>query len=466
MPCAAYLETPLFESRSRISLAFAATFLLAGAASAQDTRTVVEPVIPPVCTTLTAQLSSPAGSFSDADEAKLDTARIQKALDGCKPRQAVELAVGGSNNAFLTGPIELRAGVTLLVDKGVTLYASRDPKTYEMSPGSCGIVTKEGGHSCKPLISARSAKGAGIMGDGIIDERGGAKIIGQDKSWWDLANDARDNRHQQVPRLIDINKSDDFTIYKITLKNSAMFHVVYAHGDGFTVWGLKIDTPKNARNTDGVDPSAAKNITVTHSFIRTGDDNIAIKGGDGAVTNMTVIHNHFYYGHGMSIGSETSAGVNHILVEDMSLDGTESGIRIKSNPTRGGLVEDVLYNDICIRNSNHPIQLETAYNNPGSKVDAFPVFQKILLQDVRISSSKTISLNGYDHTHRVGIQFNGVLLDNPTSYKFIAQHADVTYGPQPVNFQVPGEDTTARGKMANGSPAPCTDKFVTFPVTQ
>ena len=448
----------------RTALAFAA--VITASAAAQDTRTVTEPRIPPSCIKLDAQLASAKGVFSDADETKLDTVRLQKALDGCKSGQAVELAAAGPNNAFLIGPIELRPGVTLLIDKGVTLYGSRDPKVYEMSPGSCGIITESGGHTCKPLISAVSAPHAGIMGDGTIDGRGGTAILGQSRTWWDLANDARDNRHQQVPRLIDINKSDDFTFYRITVRNSPMFHIVYANGDGCTVWGLKIDTPKNARNTDGFDPSASKNITVTQSSIRTGDDNIAIKGGSGPVTNMTVVHNHFYYGHGMSIGSETNAGVSKILVDDLTLDGTESGIRIKSNPTRGGLVENILYRNICIRDSNHPIQLETAYTNPGSKVDSFPVFQKIVLRDVRIATSKTISLNGYDHRNRIGIQFDGVLLDAPTSYKFQVKHADITYGPGPVNFQLPGEDSTAAGKPTVGSLQPCKDKFVPFPVTQ
>jgi polygalacturonase len=448
-----------------VAIRWAGLAVLAGAAFGQDTRTVTEPKIPASCAVLKAQLSAEKGVFAaEADEAKLDTERVQAALNGCKPGQAVELASDGGRNAFLAGPMELRAGVTLLVDQGVTLYGSRDPKVYEMTPGSCGILTKEGGHTCKPLIKAVGAKGAAIMGDGVIDGRGGAKLLGQEKTWWDLANEARDGRHQQVPRLIDINKSDDFMMYRITLRNACMFHVVYAHGDGFTVWGLKIDTPKNARNTDGVDPSASKNITVTQSYIRTGDDNIAIKGGDGPVTKMSVIDNHFYYGHGMSIGSETNAGVSELVVQHLTLDGTESGIRIKSNPTRGGLVDGVIYKDVCIRDSNHPIQLETAYNNPGSKKDAFPVYRGIELKNVSIQTSKTISLNGYDHERRIGIQFDGVTLDKPSEYKFVAQHADVTYGPGAVNFTVSGEDVTSAGK-AGPKAATCSDEFVPFPVT-
>ena len=62
---------------------------------------------------------------------KLDTDRIQGALDKCTPGMAVELKPGSGNNAFLTGPLELRTGVTLLVDEGVTLFGSRDAAVYE-----------------------------------------------------------------------------------------------------------------------------------------------------------------------------------------------------------------------------------------------------------------------------------------------------------------------------------------------
>ena len=452
------------RSKLRNALPVLACLAVAAAPSlqAQDTRKVFEPHYPPVCTTLHSQLASP---IPQADEQKLDTLRIQNAIDACKPGQAVQLAGPG---AFLAGPLTLKPSVTLLIARSTTLYASRDAKLYEATPGSCGIVTEENGHGCKPFLTAHDTPHAAIMGEGIIDGRGGSVILGSTRSWWDLAADAHDHGHQQVPRLIEIDRSDDFTLYNITLKNAPMFHVTYHKGNGFTVWGLKIDTPKTARNTDGVDPSASKNITVTHSFIRTGDDNIAIKGGDGPVTNMTVIANNFFYGHGMSIGSETNAGVSKILVENLTLDGTESGIRIKSNPTRGGLVDAITYSNICIRDSNHPIQLETAYNNPGTQVDSFPVYTHIHLKNVSIATSKSISLNGFDPTHRIGIQFDGVLLDTPGTYKFKAQHADVLYGPGPVNFTIPLEaDTTANGKLTPGTlpTPPCKDRFVPFPVT-
>ncbi len=437
-------------------------------AHAQDTRTVTEPKIPAACTVLKAQLVGTKG-IDAADEEKLDTARLQKALDGCGRGKAVELAADGAHNAFLSGPIEMRKGVTLLVDAGVTLYGSRNPKDYQVegAPAVCGTVSdKRGG--CKPMIGGKGAADSAIMGDGTIDGRGGSKLLldGKeiDKTWWGLAEDARKGGNQMVPRLIVMDASDNFTLYRITLKNAAFFHVTYAGGDGFTVWGLKIDTPANARNTDGVDPSASKNITVTQSWIRTGDDNIAIKGGNGPVTNMTVIHNHFYYGHGMSIGSETNAGVSALRVTDLSLDGTTSGIRIKSNVTRGGLVHDVVYDDVCIRGSKTPIDLDTSYTNPGSVQNSPPTFADITLHNVRMSGGGTVKLNGFDATHRIGIRFDGVTEDTPASYKFVAKFADITQGPGPVNLQMAGESSTVKGTPGKGTPAGCVEKFVPFPV--
>jgi len=105
--------------------------------------------------------------------------------------RVVELVADGARNAFLSGPLELRQGVTLLVSAGVTLFGSRDPRLYDVKLGSCGIVTLEDGRGCKPLVHAGGVADAAVMGGGTIDGRGGAKLLGQTVSWWDLAQDAK-----------------------------------------------------------------------------------------------------------------------------------------------------------------------------------------------------------------------------------------------------------------------------------
>ncbi len=434
-----------------------------GAAYAQDTRTVTEPVIPPACIMLTAHSQAP-------DEAHPDTARIQSALERCTPGHAVELKSEGAAAAFLTGPIQLRAGVTLLIDAKTTLYASRNPRDYDVTPGSCGIVNQTG-HGCKPVISGVNVAHAAVMGDGAIDGRGGEKLIGQNVSWWDLAQEAKvKNQNQNCPRILVLSHADDFTLYRITLRNSPNFHVSYSNGNGFTAWRVTIDSPKNSRNTDGIDPGNSTNVTITHCFISAGDDNVAIKAGHGApTTHMTIAHNHFYSGHGMSIGSETDGGASAIRVTDLSIDGADNGIRIKSNSSRGGLVQDVVYDDVCIRNTKNPIYMDSNYSYFGEARDKLPMFTNITLRNVRIAGAGKITLDGFDSAHRLGMRFDNVFLDNPEGVKIIGTHAAISLGPGSANFRPSGDDvstvSTASESGDRELPNTCEGKFVPFPVT-
>ncbi|MDR3723991.1 MAG: glycosyl hydrolase family 28 protein [Terracidiphilus sp.] len=440
---------------------------LASLAAAQDRRTVVEPTIPAFCATLDAALTASGRSLAPEDEQKLDTARIQSAIDHCAKGQGVLLRAGKDKNAFLSGPLQLKSGVALVVDKGVTLFASRDAALFATGPNTCGIVTEQNIHGCRPLISVSNANNSAVMGQGTIDGRGGEKILGSPNSWWNLAEQARAGGAQQAFRLVVADHSDNFTLYGITLRNSPNFHVTYNNGDGFTVWGVKIDTPQRlARNTDGIDPgNGARNVTITHSWIRTGDDNVAIKGGTGGARQMTIAHNHFYWGHGMSIGSETDGGVSQIRVTDLSLDGADNGIRIKSNGSRGGLTEDVVYDDVCIRNSPNPLVFDTAYSAEGTlRGDKMPSMRAITLHNVRVSGGGKLTFNGYDPSHRITTTLDGVQLTDSAPYKYVLAHSDVSLGPNATNLQLPkGDDSTLTGAPASATPASCAEKFVPFP---
>ena len=121
----------------RATLLFTATCVLTTslwattARAMQDTRTVVEPTRPASCALLPAQLTIVADTtVADADEAHRDTQRIQAAIDKCAKGRAVILRADGGKRAFLSGPLVLRAGVTLVIDSTVTLFASRNPRDY------------------------------------------------------------------------------------------------------------------------------------------------------------------------------------------------------------------------------------------------------------------------------------------------------------------------------------------------
>lgn len=434
--------------------------------SAQDLRHVFEPSFPPTAVQLKARLTATdhARTLPANDESKPDTARIQRALDHCPAAHAVELVADGHHDAFLSGPIDLRPGVTLRIGPGVILFASRNPRDYDLVPGTCGTLTRRG-LGCKPLIRGDHAPNSAIMGPGTIDGRGWATLTGETLSWWQLARQAQvENLHQNCPRLIEVSNSNNFTLYRVELKNSPNFHVLYRNGVGFTAWGVLINTPGTARNTDGIDPSSATDVTITHCYIHDGDDDVAIKAGaSGPSSHITVDDDHFYTGHGMSIGSNTNGGVRHVLVNHLTIDGAENGIRIKSNSSRGGVVRDVLYRDVCIRNVARPIVMDSHYSFYGARRDQIPTFTHIMFQNIRILGAGRILLDGYGASHRLGLTFNNVVLSNPNETRIHADHARIVLGPGPVNFRIAGRDVKVVGVPGKGRPYPCQNRFASMP---
>ncbi len=388
----------------------------------------------------------------------------------------MELAAAGKSNAFLSGPLDLKEGVTLLVDKGVTLFASRRAADYEHDRARYVRDDAGAGALGKPFITIR-AKGTAIMGDGgVINGRGGAKLLDKDTSWWALAVAAEPkNTPYSDPRLIDASGADGFTLYRITLHDSPNFHVGVSRTDGFTVWGVHLKTPLHEpgpndprpRNTDGIDPGSSTNITIAHSWIDNGDDNVAIKTG---VTHMSVLDNHFYSGHGMSIGSETNTGDSFLLVDGLVEDHTTSGIRIKSNVTRGGLVHDMVYRNICMRDVQVPIAISPYYNNgttdqffdPGFKGERIPDYKAIKIEHVLDMTTGDVLIAGYDEAHRTQVALTDVTIREITLDKMHLKFADIADGGTnlPLAKAAEGNNVVVTKAPAVQTSYSCDGKFV------
>jgi polygalacturonase len=268
-------------------------------------------------------------------------------------------------------------------------------------------------------------------------------------------------------------------MYRITLHDSPNFHVGVSRTDGFTAWGVHLKTPVHEpgpndprpRNTDGIDPGSSTNITIAHSWIDNGDDNVAIKTG---VTHMSVIDNHFYSGHGMSIGSETNTGDSFLLVDGLTEDHTTSGIRIKSNATRGGLVENMTYRNICMRDVPIPIAISPHYNNqtvegfvdPGIKGTRIPEYRSITLENITDLTPGDVLIAGYDQDHRTQVNLVNVTIDGITPDKMHLKLADIGNGGTnlPLAKAAEGNDVkiTALDAKAPAKAYSCEGKFVTM----
>ncbi|NUP49082.1 MAG: endopolygalacturonase [Catenulispora sp.] len=438
-----------------------------------------EPSVPGTCTTLTAQLAKPSGgTFTAAQEASPpDTARIQAALTGCSGTgKAVELAAGSAGAAFLAAPLTIDAGEVLLVDTGVTLYASRNPADYQVAgQPKCGTLGASDGTTlgtatgCTPFLSVRGDN-SGIMGtrggsgsQGLIDGRGNQDMLGTTTTWWALAESAhsKTTTQQENPKLITVFGASNVTMYHISLTNSPMFNVLLDKGSGFTAWGVRIDNPDTARNTDGFDPDSAGNVLITDSFINTGDDGIAVKSdAGGPAADITVRNTSFWGIHGLSVGSQTEGGIQNVTFTGNYIHGgtdihgntasSNNGVRVKSDSSFGGTVSGVSFVNTCETGVKHLILIDPQYlSGNGSSV---PSFADITVNGLRSvsSSSGSSTLDGYDAAHPLGLTLENVQLD---ATKVVAQYANIKM--YNSNIAPAGTGVTVTSFSGSGSVPSC-----------
>ena len=298
-----------------------------------------------------------------------DTAAVQKALDECG--RAGGGTVRFPAGTYLSQPLTIRAGTTVLLEAGATLLASTNQSDFMKMPGNW-LKAKSSGDFI-PFIGGKDLTGVTFTGSGTIDGNGAA--------WWGEAEKARRKKAGYTlprPNLIVLERCRDVQMENITLQNSPKFHFVPSDCEGVVVSNVTITAPAHAANTDAIDPSGCKNVLITRCHIDVGDDNVAIKAGkkiagrEFACEDITVTDCAFLHGHGVSIGSETTGGVRDVTVRNCTFENTENGLRIKSQRGKGGLVENITYSDITMKNVNPAITLTCYYMNNSAGDTAPP----------------------------------------------------------------------------------------------
>jgi len=339
------------------------------------------------------------------DGKTLDTEAIQKALDECgQAGGGIVLLTAGT---YLSKPIVLRSKTTLQLDEGAKLQATTNHADFMKTPGDW--LSARGGGDFIPFISGKDLTDVTIIGKGTIDGNG--------EVWWGPAEEARRKTPGYTlprPNLIVLTRCKNVRLENITLQNSPKFHFVPTDCDGVVVSNVTVLAPAGAPNSDAIDPSICRNVLITKCHIDVGDDNIAIKSGrkvDGhefACENITVTDCVFLHGHGMSIGSETTGGVRNLTVRNCTFEGTENGIRIKSARGKGGVVENLIYSDITMKNVDPAITFTCYYMNNSAKdpvqrsapkedaaqpvAEGIPIYRNIRISNLTATCERTAGI--------------------------------------------------------------------------
>lgn len=325
----------------------------------------------PVATNAAQKTFNVRESGAKGDGKTVDTAAIQKALDDCGK------AGGGTvkfpAGTYLSTPLTLRTKTTLHLDEGATLLATTNQADFMKIPGDWLKATSNGDFI--PLLSGKDLEDVAFTGKGVIDGNGAA--------WWEEAENARRKVSGFTlprPNLVTLQRCKNVRMTGITLQNSPKFHFVPTECEDITIDRVTVLAPEHSANTDGIDPSNCRNVTITRCLIDVGDDNIAIKSGrkvegrEFGCENITVTDCTFKHGHGMSIGSETVGGVRNLTVKNCTFEDTDNGLRIKSRRERGGRVENIVYEN-CTLTNVHPAISIVAYYQQSTR-DKFPMDDK------------------------------------------------------------------------------------------
>jgi polygalacturonase len=337
------------------------------------------------------------------DGTTLDTRALQQSLDACG-------AAGGGTvllppGTYLSQPLVMRTKTTLRLEKGAMLKATDDPADY--ARGRRGLFNH--------FLTGDDLEDVTIEGEGVID--------GSGERWWIPAEEARQKQSGYTlprPNLIVLTRVKNLVVRGVTIQNSPKFHFVPTECDDVLVEDVTFLAPERAPNTDAIDPSRCRNVTITRCLIDVGDDNVAVKSGgkvrgrEFACDGLTVTNCVFKHGHGMSIGSETVGGVKNVVVRDCSFEDTDNGIRIKSDRTRGGTVENMLCENITMKNVRGAITITSYYpkipksDTPQPVTNTTPVYRNITIRNLTATSTKAAGVI-------VGLPespIEGVLLEN------------------------------------------------------
>lgn len=310
-----------------------------------------------------------------------NTAAIQKAIDAAAREAGTVVFPAGT---YLTGSVFVKSGVTLKLDKGVTLLGSRNIDDYPVMPTRIAGIEMAWPAA---LVNIYRQQKAAIVGEGTID--------GDGKVFWDAYLALRKDYQPRGlrwasdydagrPRLVQVFDSSDVKVGGGLLMRRAGFWTVHVcYSSDVTVDGLTIRNNEDGKgpSTDGIDIDSSRKVLVANADISVNDDALVLKAGrdaDGLRVNRptedVTIRDVIVRASkgGITFGSETSGGFRNIEAYNLVFDeNTPVGILFKSAHTRGGWGENLRLHDITMHGT--PIVMRINMNwNPNYSYATIP----------------------------------------------------------------------------------------------
>jgi exo-poly-alpha-galacturonosidase len=379
-----------------------------------------------------------------ADAKTVNTKAVQAAIDKCATSGGGVVVV--PKGIFLSGAIFLKQGVNLGVEKDGVLKGTANIDDYPM------INTRwEGVEEAwtSAFVNAEGMTDLEISGEGTIDGSGDEWLKNgpprRPPAAPSTAPVAPPAPRRGRPRLIGIQNSKRVHVAGLNLHNQAVWCLFVLYSEDVLAENLKITADHNIPSSDGIDIDSSRRVRINNVFIDVNDDCISIKSGkdaDGLRVNrpaedILIENSHFAYGHGgVAMGSETSGGIRNVEVRNCVSDsGNWAPIRFKTQPSRGGVVENITYRDITLHGTRQAFEFNLEWRmvppiappakvlpvvrnvkivNVSGDVDSVGVIHGLAdspIRDIHFENCKVTAQKGFKLEHARNVDLAGLKLD-------------------------------------------------------
>lgn len=388
---------------------------------------------------LSAQPAAHAGPFINVldygakpDGSRSSTAAFRAAIQACAKAGGGTVFVPAGH--YLSGAIELVSNLTFYLDSGAVIRFAANRDEYPL------VRSRFEGTEMRAraaLLGGSNLENVTIAGRGTLqaDNAEWRTLMLQPAYRTALSQVLDLMEHKQPvpdatmheaemglrPDFIRPVESKNILIEGIHILSSPMWvlHILYC--ENVVIRNVIVESYPGA-NTDGVDIDSSRHVRISDSYFDTGDDAICLKSGkdadglrvnrvteDVAITNCTI-----HRGHGaVVLGSETSGGIRDVVASNIVSQGTDRGIRIKSTRGRGGLLENIRFDNWVIEDTPYPaIEVTNYYTRaPEEPVSArTPIFRNIAISNVTINRCKTaVSIEGLPEMPVEGLRLTDVI---------------------------------------------------------
>ncbi|MGO9586922.1 MAG: glycoside hydrolase family 28 protein [Limisphaerales bacterium] len=419
-------------------LIFSTCALSAAAMPKFDMPQAQEPKIPNRTASITDFAAVPDGKT-------LNTEAIAKGIAALAEKGGGRLIV--PPGLWLTGPIGLKSHVELHLEEGALVLFSPDHSLYP--PIQLDMKGRRRTVTTSP-IHGENLEDIAITGKGVMDGSGDAwrpvkkykmtenqweqllaktnGVLEANGSLWWPSTEAKADRRPNLLKLVNCRR---VLLEGVTFQNSPCWNLNPTLCEDLTLRNVSVRNPWYSQNGDGLDIENCQRVVVRGSRFDVGDDGICLKSGANEegrrlgvptenllIEDCVVSHAH----GGVTIGSEMSAGVRNVRVNNCLFIGTDLGLRFKSQRGRGGVVEKIYISNVRMTDiATDAIGFDMYYSGQGpgeggegASAEIMPVtektpqFRDIWVEDVICRGAhQAVALQGLPE-----MPIRGIHLDN------------------------------------------------------